>query len=152
MKLGEHLAEVDQPCADEHLFAEFVGVGRPAAVFGVDATDMRTEDVDRIDRIGFAVKQQVGGVEADAKVGHGHVADGARHGGRGLLAGLHQESLAVALAVLRDGADGFDGLRVERIARIFRNKTAMGLHLRECPLAWRNPRPGAGRRCARRGS
>jgi hypothetical protein len=107
----------------------FVGVGGPEAVFGMDAADMGTKDVDRLDRIGLAVKKQVGGVEADAEVGHGHVVDGAQHGGRCLLARLHQEVLAVALAVLGDGADGFDGLRVERIGRILGNKAAMGLHL-----------------------
>ena len=35
---------------------------------------------------------------------------------------------------LRDGADGFDGLRVKRVGRIFGNKTAMRLHLEDAEL------------------
>ena len=119
MKFGEDLAEVHQAFADKNLFAKFVGVGGPEAILGMNAAHMGTEDVDRVHRVGLAVEQEVGGVEADAKVGHGHIVDGARHGGGCLLAGFHEEVLAVGLAVFGHGADGFDGLRVERDRRGF---------------------------------
>ena len=134
MEFGEDLVEVDEAFADENFFAELVGVGGPAAVFGVDAADVGAEDVDRVDWIGLAVEDEVGGVEADAEVGHVHVADGARHGGGGFLAGLHEEVLAVALAVLGDGADGFDGFWIERVGGIFGNEAAVGLHLVDAEL------------------
>ena len=87
--------EVDEAGADEDLFAELVGIGRPAAILGVDGVDMRAEDGDGVDGIGLAVEDEVGGIEADAEVRHRHVADGARHGGGGLLAGFHEEALIV---------------------------------------------------------
>ena len=59
-----------------------------------------------------------------------HVADHARHGGRGFLAGLHQEVLSIALAVLGHGADGFDRSGIERVGGIFGDEAAVGLHLR----------------------
>ena len=118
-----------RPCADQHFFAELAGIGRPAAVLGVDAAHVRAEDVDRVDRICLAVEDEVGGVEADGEVGHGHVANHARHGGRRLLAGFHQEVLPVALAVLGDGANGFDGAGIESVGGIFGNEAAVGLDL-----------------------
>ncbi len=68
------------------------------------------------------------------EVGHGYIVNGAGHGGWGLLAGFHEEVLAVGLAVFRHGADGFDGLRVERIAGVFRDEAAVGLHLGDADL------------------
>ena len=59
-----------------------------------------------------------------------HVAKHPRHGGRRLLAGLHQEVLAVRLAVRGHGADGLHGAGVKRIGRVLRDKSAMRLHLR----------------------
>ena len=69
-RLVEDLVEVDEAFADQDFFAELVGVGGPAAVFGVDGVDVGAEDVDRVDGIGLAVEDEVGGVEADAEVGH----------------------------------------------------------------------------------
>ena len=120
--------------AHQNLFAQLAGVGWPEAVFGMDIADIGTEDVDCIDRIGLAVEDEVGHVEADAQVGHGDVADGAQHGDRRLLARFHQECLAIALAVLGNGADSFDGSRIERVSWILGNKTAMRLHLENANL------------------
>ena len=53
MELGEDRVEVDDAFSDKNFFAEFVGVGGPEAVFGVDVADVRTEDIDRVDRIGL---------------------------------------------------------------------------------------------------
>src|SRR5208282_1480939 len=129
MKLGEDGLEVHQPFADQHFFAELAWVGGPAAVFGMNAADMRAEDVDRVDRIGFAVKDQVGGIETDSEVRQVDIANHARHGRRRLLTGLHEEVLAVAATMLRDGANGLDRAWIFRVGWIFWNETAMCLHL-----------------------
>ena len=125
----KYLFEVHEAGADQDLFAELVGVGGPAAILRVNGMNMRTEDGNGVDGIGLAVKDEVGGVEPDAEVWHLHVADGARHGGRGFLASLHQEALVVLRAVLGDLADGGDGLFVKRIGGILRDEAAMRLHL-----------------------
>jgi len=134
MEFGEDLFEVDQPFADKDLFAEFAGVGGPAAVLGVDAADVRAEDIYGVDRVGLAIKDEIGGVEADREVGHSDIAKHAGHGGRGLLAGLHEEMLTIALADACDLPDRFDGLGIERVGRIFRNEAAVGLYLQDAKL------------------
>src|SRR3984957_11193786 len=134
MKFGEDLSEVDEAFADENLFAKFVGVGGPAAILGMDAAHMGTEDVDRIHRVGLAVEEEVGGIEADAEVGHGYIVYGAGHRGGCFLAGFHEEVLAVGLAMFGHGADGFDGLRVEGIAGVFWDEAAVGLYLGNADL------------------
>ncbi len=121
--------EIDEAGADENLFAELVGVGRPAAVLCVDGMDVRAEDVDGVHGIRFAVEDEVGGVKADAEVGQVDVADGARHGGRGLLAGLHEEVLTIARAVPGNLFDRGDGFLVKRVVGIFGDEAAVGLHL-----------------------
>ena len=58
--------------------------------------------------------------------------------------------MTIALAVLGDGADGFDGLRIERVGRILGNETAMGLHLQDAHLLGeiRRLAQGVDARCA----
>ena len=87
------------------------------------------DDVDRVDWIGLAVEDQVGGVQSDGEVGKIYVANHPRHGGRRFLSGFHEEVLAVAVAVFGDCANGLDRLRIKRIGRILGNESAVGLHL-----------------------
>jgi hypothetical protein len=109
----EDPVEVDQAGADEDFFPEFVGIGGPAAILRVHGVDVRAEDGDGVGGIGLAVEDEVGGIEADAEVGLGNVAESARHGGGGLLAGLHEEALIVFRAMLRDILNGGDRLLIE---------------------------------------
>src|ERR1700744_774321 len=125
----EDLAEVDEAGADEDFFAELVRIGGPAAVFRVHGVDVRAEDGDGIHGIGFAVEDEVGGVEADAEVGLGNIAEGTRHGGRRLLAGPHEETLILLGAVLRTLLDGGNSFLVDRAAGILRDEAAVRLDL-----------------------
>src|ERR1035437_4953617 len=129
MQLGEHLPKVDQPFADEHLFTQFAGIGGPSAVLGMHAAEVRPQNVHRVHRVGLAVENQIGRVQPDSKVGQANIVNHPRYGRRCLLAGLHQEILPVALAVLRDRADGFNRSSVERVAGVLWNEAAMRLHL-----------------------
>ena len=128
-QFGEDLVEVHQPFSDLNFFAQLVGVGGPQTVLGVHVADVRTQNIYGIHGIGFAVQNQVGGIETDAEVGHVDISDAARHGRGCLLAGFHEEILSIALALFGDGADVLDDFRVERLGRVFGNKAAVGLHL-----------------------
>src|SRR5277367_6478258 len=77
VEFGEDLFEVDQAFADEDFFAELHWIGGPLAVFGVDAADVRADDVDGVDWIGLAVEDEVGGVQTHTQVWLVRVFDGA---------------------------------------------------------------------------
>src|ERR1035437_9499306 len=129
MKLGENRFEINQPLADKNLFAEFAGIGGPASVFRVHTAYMRPQNVDSVDRIRFAVEDEVGRIQSNGEVREADVADHARHGGWSLLAGFHKEILTIALAMLRHCSDRFNRARIERIGRVLWNEAAMCLHL-----------------------
>src|SRR5271170_6939760 len=129
MEFGENMFEIDQAFTDKDLFPQLAGIGGPAAVLGVDTADVRPQDIDGVDWVGLAVKDEIGGVEADREVRHGDIAKHPRHGSRGLLTGLHQEVLTIALADAGHFVNGFNGLGIEWVGRIFRNETAVSLDL-----------------------
>lgn len=127
----EDLEEVDQASADQDLLTEFVGIGRPSAILGMNAADMRAKDVDRINRIGLSVENQIGRVETNREILHVHIANHARHGRGSLLSSFHKEILSIFTAVLGDRANGLHGLRIERVGGVFGDKAAMRLDLRD---------------------
>src|ERR1035441_4763036 len=73
---AENSLEIDQAAANGRFLAQSARVGRPAAILGVDGAHVFTEDLGRIDGIGLAVENHVGGVEADAHVVEAAIADG----------------------------------------------------------------------------
>src|ERR1700744_1861640 len=75
MKFREDLTKIDQALPNQNLLAELVRIGWPAAVFGMDAADVRAQDVDGIDWIGLAVEDEVRRIQTNGKVGHGDIAD-----------------------------------------------------------------------------
>ena len=97
----------------------------------MNAAHMRAENIDGIDGIRLAIQNQVGGVEADSEIRQCHIANHPRHRRRRLLSRLHQEVLAVPVAMLRDRVDRIDRARIQRVGRVFGNESAMRLNLRD---------------------
>ncbi len=128
MQAGKHLGEINLTLTDEHLLPQLVGVGGPPAVFRVRGLHVRAQNLERVDGIRFAVEDEVGRVQPHAKRRMVHILNHPQHGGGRLLAGLHEEALAVRAAVYGQFVNGGDRLRVERILRVFRNEAAVRLH------------------------
>src|ERR1700677_3774629 len=59
VQLCENHLEVDEPVSDKDLFSQLVGIRGPLAVLGVNAADVRSENVYRVDRIRLAIEDQV---------------------------------------------------------------------------------------------
>src|ERR1035437_1103950 len=106
MKLGEDCSKVNQTFSDKDLFAELAWVGGPSSVFRVHTSNMRPENIHSVYRIRFAVENEVSRIQSYGQIGQAYVANHAGHRRWGLLTGLHQEVLPIALAMLRHGANG----------------------------------------------
>src|ERR1035438_2518289 len=119
--------KVDLALADGHFAPQLARAGGVESVLGVDSLHQRAENVEGVNRIGLAVKDEVGGVEVHADVVEAHVMDGAVERDGRFLAGFAAEVLAVAAAVVGHGADGLDGFLVDGIVRIFGDESAVGL-------------------------
>ncbi len=129
MKPGEYVTEIHQALADENLAAEFAGIGGPATVFGMNAANVRAKDSDGVNWVSLPVEDQIGSVEADGEVRHGHVTDDARHRSRGLLPGFHQEILPIVPAMLSDFVNGVHSAGIKMVGRIFGDEAAVCLDL-----------------------
>src|ERR1035437_1369741 len=90
---------------------------------------MRPENIHSVYRIRFAVENEVSRIQSYGQIGQAYVANHTRHRCWGLLTGLHQEVLPIALAMLRHGANGLDRSWVKSIGWVFGNEAAVRLHL-----------------------
>src|SRR5208337_869548 len=89
------LGEIRLPLADGNFFAQLLRVSGKESIFGVGATHELADHVQRVERIPFAVKDQVGGVQVDELVVDSHVGDGPKQGYGGFLPCLIQHHLPV---------------------------------------------------------
>src|SRR6267154_3119588 len=85
--------------ADGHFFAEFLRVGRPKAVLGVNSLHERAKKFHSVNRIRLTVENQIGDVEIDALIVHSYILNGSHQGDGSFLAGFVTEILTVALAI-----------------------------------------------------
>src|SRR6266849_2811520 len=95
----DNARKIHFPLADRHFFPQLLGVCRPQPVLGVNPLHVGAEKLDRVDRIRFAVKDQIGEVEVDALIVHSDVLNRPHQGDGSFLAGLVTEILAIALAI-----------------------------------------------------
>src|SRR3954447_9517787 len=93
----------------------------------MQAAHVSPEYVQRTHRFAFAVENQISSIQIDANVPGPGIVYGTNSGYRALLPGLHEECLAIALAIGGDFADRLNRLCVHRLIRVFRNKPAMGV-------------------------
>src|SRR5882757_2117341 len=85
--------------ADGHFFAEFLRVGRPKAVLGMNPLHEGAEEFDSVNRIRLTVENQIGDVEIDALIVQPYVLNGSHQGDGSFLPRFVTEILIVALAI-----------------------------------------------------
>src|SRR5690349_13360984 len=68
IELANDFGKIDSALADRHFLAELFRIGRIQPVFGVQATHVFADDIQRADGLSFAIEDQIGGIEIDADV------------------------------------------------------------------------------------
>src|SRR2546425_7107690 len=114
--------------ADRHFLAQLPRVRRPETVFGMNSLDIGREDLDGVDRIRFAVEDEVGKIKVNALIVEADVLYRANERDGCFLPGLIAEVLRVAPAVLHHVAHRCDRLLVYRVVGIFWNEPGVTLH------------------------
>ena len=106
-----------------------MSVGGIAAVLGVEAADIFSEDVQCINRICFSVEDHIGSVQVDGQIGAAGLFKAAQHGDRRFLSCLKQKVLAVFFQMLCHSADsGAEALKF-RVVWILGDEAHMGGHI-----------------------
>src|SRR6266403_5051537 len=85
--------------ADGHFFAEFLRIGRPKAVLGVNPLHEGAEEFDSINGDRLTVENQIGEVEVHALIVQTYVLNGSHQGDGSFLPRFVTEILTVALAI-----------------------------------------------------
>src|SRR6267154_3384882 len=111
--------------ADGHFFAEFLRIGRPKAVLGVNPLHERTKKFHSVDGIRLAVENQIGEVEVDTLIVQTYVLNGSYQRDGSFLAGFVTEILTVALAICGHFAHRRHCFPIYIVVGIFRDKSAM---------------------------
>ena len=91
----------------------------------MNVADVLAENFQCVDRIAFAVHQQIRGIEIDAEIAEAELFNDAEDDDRRLLPRLEPESQTKLLAVTCHVVDGCQHARIQRIGHVFRNEAAM---------------------------
>ena len=126
MQLFKECAEIHPAVSKADLFTQIVAVGRIHAILGVEIADIGSENIECVYRIGFAVQDEIRGVEIDAEIVTVHRLKTAQESHGCFLPCLKKQMLSVFPAVQRDSAHSVAEALIFRVARILRNKPHMG--------------------------
>src|SRR5207253_9995555 len=120
--------KIDLALPDGHFLPQLSRVRRPKTVFGMNALDIRREDLDGVERIGFAVEDEVGKIKVDALIVETNVLYHPHERNWSFLTGFIAEVLTVAPAIFHHIAHRRHRFHVYGIVGILRNEPCVTLH------------------------
>src|SRR5690242_11547953 len=126
--------EIHFAFADGNFLPQVFWIRGKQSVLGVDSLDIRTEELHRVHRIGFAIKNQVCEVKVDALIVETYVLHGTNQCDGRLLSGLVAEILPVVPAIANHFLHCRDRFLINRIVGILGNESAMRLDSRDSAL------------------
>ena len=91
MQFGYNFFKVNLALADRRFVAEFMTILGVDAVFDMQIADILAENVQRVDRIAFTVKNDICGIEVDTQVWQSDIFDSAEQCYRSFLSGFEPE-------------------------------------------------------------